>query len=352
MTRAFRSPGSALKPFIYALAFENGIASPETMFEDRPTHYGAYAPENFDQTYRGSVSARRALQLSLESAGGGLARPDSARRGCWRDCARPARCVEVPAERLRPAWRSASAASASASSISRGSTPAWPGAASAPVLRESLDHVASTPVGAARRRTGRQLVRLPTSCAARRRRPMRSAGRIAFKTGTSYGYRDALAVGFQPALHGGGLARPARQCGGARPRRPAGGGARAVRYFRAPRRPARSAARASRRGAHRGRACRRHCATSAAAAGSARRMSGSPTRPTARRSTSAMPTAAVLMLKVEGGAPPFTWFVNGAPAGKASLRRQTSWRARRRRLRPDLGLRCQGTSDSVAVRLR
>lgn len=65
LTRALRSPGSALKPFIYALAFDNGLAHPETMLEDRPTRYGAYTPENFDLGYQGVVSARKALQLSL-----------------------------------------------------------------------------------------------------------------------------------------------------------------------------------------------------------------------------------------------------------------------------------------------
>ncbi len=65
LTRALRSPGSALKPFIYALAFDNGIAHPETMLEDRPARYGLYVPENFDMTFQGMVSARKALQLSL-----------------------------------------------------------------------------------------------------------------------------------------------------------------------------------------------------------------------------------------------------------------------------------------------
>ena len=65
MTDALRSPGSALKPFIYGLAFEDGIAHPETLIEDRPVRYGAYAPENFDMTFQGTVTVRRALQQSL-----------------------------------------------------------------------------------------------------------------------------------------------------------------------------------------------------------------------------------------------------------------------------------------------
>ncbi|HZZ61290.1 MAG TPA: transglycosylase domain-containing protein, partial [Roseiarcus sp.] len=65
MSRAPRSPGSALKPFIYALAFEEGLAHPETVLFDRPARYGAYAPQNFDLGYEGTVTARKALQMSL-----------------------------------------------------------------------------------------------------------------------------------------------------------------------------------------------------------------------------------------------------------------------------------------------
>jgi penicillin-binding protein 1C len=65
MTRAVRSPGSTLKPFIYGLAFEDGFVHPESLIDDRPIRFGSYAPENFDQTFQGTVPVRRALQLSL-----------------------------------------------------------------------------------------------------------------------------------------------------------------------------------------------------------------------------------------------------------------------------------------------
>jgi penicillin-binding protein 1C len=65
MTRAVRSPGSTLKPFIYGLAFEDGLVHPESLIEDRPIRYGSYAPENFDMTFQGTVTVRRALQMSL-----------------------------------------------------------------------------------------------------------------------------------------------------------------------------------------------------------------------------------------------------------------------------------------------
>src|SRR6201994_34045 len=65
MTRAVRSPGSTLKPFIYGLAFEDGFVHPESLIDDRPIRFGSYAPENFDMTHQGTVPVRRALQLSL-----------------------------------------------------------------------------------------------------------------------------------------------------------------------------------------------------------------------------------------------------------------------------------------------
>jgi penicillin-binding protein 1C len=67
MSRAPRSPGSALKPFIYALAFEQGLAHPETRLFDRPMRYGAYAPENFNLAMR--ARTRKALQMSLNPGG-------------------------------------------------------------------------------------------------------------------------------------------------------------------------------------------------------------------------------------------------------------------------------------------
>ncbi|HBR25569.1 MAG TPA: hypothetical protein DD732_00785, partial [Rhizobiales bacterium] len=53
------------KPFIYGLGFEDGFIHPDTLIEDRPIHYAGYAPENFDLTFQGTVTVRRALQQSL-----------------------------------------------------------------------------------------------------------------------------------------------------------------------------------------------------------------------------------------------------------------------------------------------
>lgn len=65
MTRAQRSPGSTLKPIVYGLAFDRGLAHPETLILDTPIQFGSYAPQNFDGEYRGEIAVRRALQLSL-----------------------------------------------------------------------------------------------------------------------------------------------------------------------------------------------------------------------------------------------------------------------------------------------
>ena len=65
MTRAVRSPGSTLKPLVYGLAFDEGLAHPETLMEDRPTVFGTYAPQNFDRVYLGQIRVREALQQSL-----------------------------------------------------------------------------------------------------------------------------------------------------------------------------------------------------------------------------------------------------------------------------------------------
>jgi penicillin-binding protein 1C len=65
LTRAVRSPGSALKPFLYALAFEDGLATPDTKLPDGPERFGGYAPEDFSHRFSGRVTAAAALRRSL-----------------------------------------------------------------------------------------------------------------------------------------------------------------------------------------------------------------------------------------------------------------------------------------------
>lgn len=61
---SLRSPGSALKPFIYALALEQGAIHPLSLLRDVPENYGLYTPENFDHGFKGLISATDALVQS------------------------------------------------------------------------------------------------------------------------------------------------------------------------------------------------------------------------------------------------------------------------------------------------
>lgn len=201
-TRALRSPGSALKPFIYAFAFEQGLAAPETRLADAPAAFAGYEPENFDRSFHGEVTASQALQNSLnvpavallakvgpdafearlEGAGAKIARP---RIGAYapglalalggdgimlRDLAmlyaalgddgvaRPLVWTEAEARRNRPGGRRLVSAEAARQVLA--------------ILRE-----APPPPG-----------RAPPALSA-------GAPKLAFKTGTSYSFRDAVAAG-------------------------------------------------------------------------------------------------------------------------------------------------------------
>lgn len=66
-TLSRRSPGSALKPFLYAHALDQGLVVPETYMLDIPTDFSGYVAENYDDTYRGRITMRNALVLSLNS---------------------------------------------------------------------------------------------------------------------------------------------------------------------------------------------------------------------------------------------------------------------------------------------
>ncbi|PIE07468.1 MAG: penicillin-binding protein 1C [Rhodobacterales bacterium] len=196
MTQALRSPGSTLKPLVYALAFDDGLAHPQTMIEDRPMRFGAYAPENFDGAYRGPVTIEKALQLSLNIP-----------------------VVALTAE-LGPARLVAGLKRA-------GVNPVLPGG-SAPGLAVALGGVGVTAEDLTRLyaglAAGGRAVRLSARVGARGGAaeqtgavrivspeaawqvghilagmpppPNAPRARLAYKTGTSYGHRDTWAVGF------------------------------------------------------------------------------------------------------------------------------------------------------------
>ncbi len=65
MIQAVRSPGSTLKPLVYGLGFDAGLIHPATVLDDVPTRFGDYAPRNFHRAFAGQVTVRTALQHSL-----------------------------------------------------------------------------------------------------------------------------------------------------------------------------------------------------------------------------------------------------------------------------------------------
>jgi penicillin-binding protein 1C len=65
MVRAVRSPGSTLKPFLYAMALDEGLIHSESLLIDAPQNFGGYAPGNFQAAFTGPVSVSEALQRSL-----------------------------------------------------------------------------------------------------------------------------------------------------------------------------------------------------------------------------------------------------------------------------------------------
>ena len=197
MTRAVRSPGSAVKPLIYGLAFEEGVAHPESLIEDRPVAYAGYQPENFDRIFHGTVTVRRALQLSLNVPAIQLL--DAV--GPARLVARMRRAGVVPVlSDLSPPGLAVGLGGlgvtltdlvAIEAAIARGGT--------AVRLRLAAD-VPAEARGQPARVLGERAAWYVASILAGAAGPSHvSPGTIAFKTGTSYGYRDAWAIGFDGA---------------------------------------------------------------------------------------------------------------------------------------------------------
>lgn len=63
--KAIRSPGSALKPFLYGMSFEMGLYTPSSVVLDIPIYFGSYTPKNYDETFKGTVNIKEALVNSL-----------------------------------------------------------------------------------------------------------------------------------------------------------------------------------------------------------------------------------------------------------------------------------------------
>jgi penicillin-binding protein 1C len=197
MSRAVRSPGSTLKPLIYGLAFELGLAHPESLIEDRPTAFGSYVPVNFDGFTRGTVSIRQALTESLNIPAivvldaVGTARLVSRLRRAEADPILPQGATPGLAIGLGGVGLTLRDLVSTYAAIARGGTPVH--------LRDGLEPTGTAPALSAP-------VLDPVAAwyvadiLSDSPPPINgSPGRVAYKTGTSYGYRDAWAIGFDGA---------------------------------------------------------------------------------------------------------------------------------------------------------
>jgi penicillin-binding protein 1C len=202
MARAVRSPGSALKPFVYAMAFDWLLIHPETVLEDRPRQFGDYAPSDFDGRFQGDVTARQALQYSLNvpavavldrlgpgrftaalgTAGVHLHLPGPAAAPGLAVALGGAGISLIDLVRLYSALSNAGEV---AQLRYRPNDPAVPGTPIfGPLAAWYVNDIlaeAPAPPGV-----------LPAE--------VRRGRRLAFKTGTSYGYRDFWAVGYDPEV--------------------------------------------------------------------------------------------------------------------------------------------------------
>ncbi len=200
MAAALRSPGSTLKPIVYGLAFELGLAHPSTLIEDAPARFGLYVPRNFDTEWHGTVTIRAALIHSLnipavkvlEAVGAGRLHSRLQRAGVepvLPKGADPSLAMALGGVGLRLVDLAQLYAA-----IARGGEPV--------VLHHRRE---PAPAGAAAMRgpvSGQRLLSEIAAWYVRdilcRALPPANAkpGQVCYKTGTSYGFRDAWSVGF------------------------------------------------------------------------------------------------------------------------------------------------------------
>ena len=353
MTQALRSPGSALKPFIYALAFESGLAHPETLLDDQPMRYGLYAPEDFNLGFEGTVTARHALQMSLNLPAVELldaVGPDQflARlRSAGADIVLPPDSEPGLAIALGGLGIRLTDLARLYAGLARGG--------SMPVLRERADEDAAQP-----RRICEPVAAWYVADILRGAPPPQNApfGRLAFKTGTSYGFRDAFAVGFDrkntiavwvgrpdngavPGLIGRVAAAPIlfdafARIGSTYDVVPQPADALIARTADLPP-PLRS--------------LRKDIATTATQMQALKIVYPPDGARIDLGLSNAGESASDLALKAQGGAPPFRWIVNGAPLGTPDLRRESAWTPDGAGFARISVTDAKGASDSVVVRL-
>ncbi len=354
MTKALRSPGSALKPFIYALAFELGIAHPETVLDDRPVHFGQYAPEDFDLGFEGTVTARHALQMSLNLPAVELLNAVGPERFLARLRSAGAD-VELPED--QPPGLAIGLGGVGIKLVDL--VKLYAGLArggSVPVLHERMMGAL-----ASHARICEPVSAWYVADILRGAPPPDNApyNRLAFKTGTSYGYRDAWALGFDrkntigvwvgrpdnaavPGLVGRVAAAPILFDVFARigsdyeiiPR-PADALIARTADLPPPLRQLRDD----------------HAAEAGDSDTQALKIVYPPNDARVDLGLSAS-GGSDLALKAEGGVPPFRWMVNGAPVGTPDLRRDSEWTPDGAGFARISVMDAKGQSDSVRVRLQ
>ncbi len=199
MTRAIRSPGSALKPFLYAIAFDEGIAAPETLVRDAPRRFGGYLPENFDRRFHGDVTLEEALQHSLnlpavatlDRIGAGRFQAALTRAGA--DVRLPNRAVSEPGLAL-----ALGGVGITLEDLVQLYAALGDGGQARPLVNEAEGGFAFSRRFVREETAERVLDILARSPHPAGRAPpqlSQNAPMIAFKTGTSYGFRDAWSVG-------------------------------------------------------------------------------------------------------------------------------------------------------------
>lgn len=354
MTQALRSPGSALKPFIYAMAFENGIAHPETILDDRPSRYGLYAPQNFDLSFQGAVTARAALQNSLNLPAIELLSEVGPNHFLARLRNAGAR-IALPADAAPGLALGLGGLGIKLQDLAR----LYCGLARGGVLPDLIERQ-GVAQGANPRAITEPVAAWYVTDILRGAPPPANAaaGRLAFKTGTSYGYRDAFAIGYDrrttiavwvgradngavPGLIGRQVAAPLLFDAFARL-------GREPEYSA----PPKSAliARSSQLPPPL-RNLRKDVARTFAAGNVASLKIAYPPDGARVDLGLAQNAAAELALKAQGGALPLTWMVNGAPLGAPEARRQSAWTPDGAGFARISVMDARGMTDSVTVRL-
>lgn len=193
MTRAVRSPGSTLKPFIYGLALEDAMVAPETLIDDTPADFAGYRPRNFDRGYMGEVSIRQALQFSLNVPAVRLLEAVGPQRLLAR-LRRGGAELQLPPGGAPGLAIGLGGAGVSLRDLVQLYT-AFAGNGTAQRLHDGSERDAPKPLEHPVMTTNAswQVADILSGVAAPQGTPRLA---IAYKTGTSYGYRDAWAIGF------------------------------------------------------------------------------------------------------------------------------------------------------------